>query len=191
MPRAKKTSTASTNKNKLWPRLKLGESYVSLLLGIIVVIVAFILVFTVVRNRDYNVTTTVDTSGESAIKELPKNYEVKAGDYLWTISEKLYGSGYNWVDLADANKIQNPDVIYTGTKLTVPNVKPKKIEVISKQGESEPIKSNTYTVKQGDYLWDIAIRAYGDGYKWTEIAKANKLTNPDLIFSGNSLKIPR
>ncbi|MGA2968080.1 MAG: LysM peptidoglycan-binding domain-containing protein, partial [Candidatus Levyibacteriota bacterium] len=49
----------------------------------------------------------------------------------------------------------------------------------------------TYTVKSGDYLWSIAIRAYGDGYQWVKIAKANNLTNPDLIFSGNVLQLPR
>jgi len=34
-----------------------------------------------------------------------------------------------------------------------------------------PITSNTYTVVKGDFLWDIAIRTYGDGYRWVDIAK--------------------
>ncbi|PIZ97158.1 MAG: lectin, partial [Candidatus Levybacteria bacterium CG_4_10_14_0_2_um_filter_35_8] len=38
---------------------------------------------------------------------------------------------------------------------------------------------------------NIAVRAYGDGYRWVDIARANGLENPDLIFSGNVLKIPR
>lgn len=53
------------------------------------------------------------------------------------------------------------------------------------------ITDTKYTVAKGDYLWDIAVRAYGDGYKWVEIARANKLANPDLIFSGNVLQLPR
>jgi nucleoid-associated protein YgaU len=40
-------------------------------------------------------------------------------------------------------------------------------------------------------LWTIAVRAYGDGYKWTEIAKANKLVNPNLIHPGNVFVLPR
>ena len=56
---------------------------------------------------------------------MPKMYTVQSGDYLWRIAEKIYGSGYNWVDLANANHLQNPGVIYAGTKLIVPNVAPK------------------------------------------------------------------
>jgi len=46
-------------------------------------------------------------------------------------------------------------------------------------------------VVKGDNLWQIALRAYGDGYQWVKIARENKLANPDLIHSGNILKIPR
>jgi nucleoid-associated protein YgaU len=53
------------------------------------------------------------------------------------------------------------------------------------------INGNSYTVVKGDNLWEIAVRAYGDGYKWTEIAKANKLANPDIIHSGNKFTLPR
>ena len=55
----------------------------------------------------------------------------------------------------------------------------------------DKITANTYTVVRGDNLWNIAVRAYGDGFKWTEIAKANNLANPSLIHSGNVFKLPR
>ena len=55
----------------------------------------------------------------------------------------------------------------------------------------EAISSDSYTVVKGDNLWSIAVRAYGDGYKWTEIAKANKLVHPSLIHPGNDLTLPR
>ena len=54
-----------------------------------------------------------------------------------------------------------------------------------------PISGNSYTIAKGDYLWSIALRAYGNGYKWVDIAKANKLTNPDIINVDNKLIIPR
>jgi nucleoid-associated protein YgaU len=49
----------------------------------------------------------------------------------------------------------------------------------------------SYTVVKGDSLWSIAVKAYGDGYKWVSIAKANKLDNPNVIHAGNVLVIPK
>ena len=48
-----------------------------------------------------------------------------------------------------------------------------------------------YTVKEGDTLFDIAQNYYKDGYKYTEIAKANNLTNPDELEKGQVLEIPK
>ncbi len=136
-----------------------------------------------------------------------KTYTVVAGDDLWHISEKFYKSGYNYVDIAKANNLENPGNLYSGTKLIIPTVTPEiqtvlsptqmpaPPQTISQQNtgntNGEAIKTNTYTVQKDDTLWNIAVRAYGTGYKWTDIAKANNLTNPGLIFSGNTLQIPR
>ena len=124
-------------------------------------------------------------------KASSKIYVVKQNDDLWTIAKKEYGSGYNWVDIASANKIANADVISEGTSLIIPNVKQKELDSEPVEQNSNSITGNSYTVVSGDFLWDIAVRAYGDGYRWVEIAKVNNLTNPDLIFSGDVLKIPR
>lgn len=35
-------------------------------------------------------------------------------------------------------------------------------------------KSSSYTIKNGDCLWNIAKKFYGDGSKWTKIYNANK-----------------
>ncbi len=48
-----------------------------------------------------------------------------------------------------------------------------------------------YTVKEGETLFSIADKYYKDGYKYTEIAKANKLDNPDLLEKGQVLEIPK
>ncbi len=127
---------------------------------------------------------------------LPKTYTVTEGDDLWNISEKLYKSGYSWVDIAKANNLANPSVIHAGVKLTIPDVKPKiiateKQEKVSEVQSANAIKGDSYTVVSGDNLWNIAVRAYGDGFRYVEIAKTNNVTNPDLIFSGNKLTIPR
>ena len=50
----------------------------------------------------------------------------------------------------------------------------------------------TYTVAPGDYLWKIAQKFYGTGYKWDVIYKANagSIRNPNLIYAGQVLVIP-
>lgn len=48
-------------------------------------------------------------------------------------------------------------------------------------------------VQSGDTLWGIAERAYGSGARYTEIFEANRevIEDPDLIFPGQKLRIPR
>ncbi len=189
----KSKKTVSDKTDGFLSQIKWGESYTSLFLGAVVVIVALFLVFSFLKSRNVNNQQTGSTStvSEQVVKPMPKTYTVKSGDYLWSIAETIYGSGYNWVDLANANKLENPGLLYAGTKLIVPNVKPRELTINNQVQQASTITGSTYTVVKGDYLWSIAVRAYGDGYKWVDIAKANNLTNPDLIFSGNVLKLPR
>lgn len=49
----------------------------------------------------------------------------------------------------------------------------------------------TYTVKKGDTPWGIAVKFYGNGYKYKEIMKYNGLPENDYIYEGQVLKIPR
>jgi nucleoid-associated protein YgaU len=50
-----------------------------------------------------------------------------------------------------------------------------------------------YTVKKGDSLSKIAKALMGDGKKWPKIFEANKevIKNPDLIYPGQQLRIPK
>lgn len=48
-----------------------------------------------------------------------------------------------------------------------------------------------YTVKDGDTLFSVAEKYYQDGYKYTEIAKANNLVDVDSIVLGQVLDIPK
>ncbi|MEX2007610.1 MAG: LysM peptidoglycan-binding domain-containing protein [Candidatus Levyibacteriota bacterium] len=206
MPRknaARKPSAKATRSKT--QGLKIGDSYVSLFLGALVVVIIALIGFSFLKlERDSGGTkqtssTSTVAPGEELANEssnLPEKYTVKTGDDLWSISEKIYGSGYNWVDIAKANKLSDPETIHAGTSLTIPNVKPIMPEVqitpqtITTQAEGA-ILTDTYTVATGDNLWDIAVRAYGDGYKWTDLAKENKLENPSLIFPGDIFRIPR
>ena len=195
MARAKSLKTENGTQKTSW-----GESYTSLILGMIVVGVIGFIIFSFVNRESPETSSVKDEAEEEQATEeeqpavLPKTYTVAVGDHLWGISERLYKSGYNWVDIAKANNLQNPNILHVGSKLTIPDIKPKLLtvaEVEKKVPVANAIKGNSYTVVKGDHLWSIAVRAYSDGYKWEEIAKTNNLENPDLIFAGNKLKIPR
>jgi nucleoid-associated protein YgaU len=60
------------------------------------------------------------------------------------------------------------------------------------QGGPTGALAPTYVVVKGDTLSKIAQRAYGDGKKWRKIFEANKelIKDPDLIYPGQSLRIP-
>jgi nucleoid-associated protein YgaU len=59
---------------------------------------------------------------------------------------------------------------------------------------TEPAEEgDSYTVQSGDTLWKIASSQYGDGSKYMKIFEANTdlLENPDRIFPGQKLAIPK
>lgn len=190
-------------------KIKLTESYTSLILGAIVVLIVGILFISFAKgNKNTQTSSASDVSKaenqKSTDSQTSSTYTVRPGDDLWTISEAVYDNGYKWVEIAKINNLENPGLIYAGSKLIVPSVSPTitQEETIiqgikqAPQNQSSVIQNssitqNTYTVVEGDNLWDIAVRAYGDGFKWPEIARANNLANPNLIHPGNVFKIPR
>ena len=61
------------------------------------------------------------------------------------------------------------------------------------QRETSNAPSNsTYDVKTGDCLWNIAKKQLGDGSRWKEIYELDKdkIKNPNLIYTGQSLTLP-
>ena len=254
------------SRNGIWDVFKFGESYTSLILGVVAVVVATIVLITFVKGKENinkltegdrmavkstqnknsltvttkeNVQPTKMPSPYVTIKLSPtaiRNkellvqakkatptisvairttnvnesikssiYTVGHGDTLWSIAERKYTSGYNWVDIQRFNNLANPNVLYEGQKLTLPVLSPIAVTIAQptkqKQATSTGVNNSqlltnkilgvNYTVVKNDTLWDIAVRAYGDGYAWTKISNANKLVNPSLIHSGNKLIIPR
>ena len=47
-----------------------------------------------------------------------------------------------------------------------------------------------YTIKPGDNLSTIAKRFYGQASKFTDVAKANGISDPNKIQAGQQLKLP-
>ncbi len=179
-----------------------SRSYVSLGYGVLAVIVVFAIVFLGLRALSQR-NTDIGGGGQT---EAENAYVVKKGDSLWTIAEEVYDDGFKWTIIAEENSLERPDVIEVGMKLTIPEVSetpPITMEEISPTptqespttvpliSDGEKITENSYRVVRDDNLWSIAVRAYGDGYKWVEIAKANKLVNPNVIHAGNKFTLPR
>jgi len=192
------------NKNLL-KKIQSSESTISMILGIVVVVavgvllvryfqgVSFkenipeILTGTSVKSENENNVPTGSLSKEKTTDKATTSsgkYIVQAGDSLWKISVKFYGTGFSWAKISQANNIKNPGLIEVGQELTIPSLS-------LAQNIGEPITGSKYTIVKGDNLWNISVRAYQDGFKWQEIAKANNLVNPRIIHPGNVLTIPR
>jgi nucleoid-associated protein YgaU len=55
-----------------------------------------------------------------------------------------------------------------------------------------PAGGQSYTVVKGDSLSKLAKRFYGDAQQWHKIYEANRdqIKNPDLIYPGQTFRIP-
>lgn len=49
----------------------------------------------------------------------------------------------------------------------------------------------SHKVKPGESLWQISEKYYTSGYNWVDIAKENKLVNPNHLEVGEELKLPK
>ena len=75
------------------------------------------------------------------------------------------------------------------SKFQTTNAYVKKLQPETEQNKKE---IRTITVRQNETLWDIAVRAYGDGNQYKKILEANPLLkeNPKLLKSGITLRVP-
>lgn len=127
------------------------------------------------------------------VNQNDNTYTVTEGDYLWKIAAEKYSNGFLAYEIAKANSITNPSLIYAGQKLIIPKIQNKLVsgQITSVSTLKVTITSPSYTVAEGDYLWDIAEKAYGDGMMWVRIAKVNSISTPDIIPVGLKLILPR
>lgn len=200
------------NLKKILKNLKLSEQNISMILGALVIVAIGILIFnyfqgsakqgtitTPLQQKSTDQLKLIEDNGKMVPEGLPTTVKVEKGQDLWKIAEKYYGSGYNWVDIAKENKLVNPNRLSVGQELIIPKVEVRKplngkattIKPEQPSVNSQAIIGNSYTVVKGDNLWTISVRAYQDGYKWVEVARANKLANPNIIHVGTVLTLPR
>ncbi len=111
-------------------------------------------------------------------------YTIKSGDTLSSIAARYKTTVAN---LQKLNNISNPNVIYAGRVLKVPDAysapTPQQQQT---QATSTSTVSQTYTVKSGDTLSAIASR-YGTTV--AALAAKNGISNPNLIKVGQRLII--
>lgn len=125
-PKTKPPKLAKENfYQTLYRRLKLDESYMSLLLGAGVVVVLFVLLFIFIGSRNVvdrienDITPTISPPLNS---QGVRTYTIQEGEGLWDVAVKFYGDGFRWTDIAKANHMDPNELDYVdpGTKLIVP-----------------------------------------------------------------------
>jgi len=115
-----------------------------------------------------------------------KTYVVQQGDDLSKISERAYSDGSLFSLIYDANRNvigPDPGSLLPGQILYIPIL----------PTNTRPIPGEEYIVQQGDYLFLIAERAYGDGNRSMEIYEANRDvigSDPTVLVPGQRIRIP-
>lgn len=120
------------------------------------------------------------------------NHDVYLENY--TVDNKKLDSVEYSISFAVAKDI----IVYTTTELNIENTTKKDTTATTNERAASSqaalsAASQTYTVKSGDCLWNIAKKFLGNGSRYQEIYEANKSIigkNPNLIYPGQTLTIP-
>ena len=118
--------------------------------------------------------TTTNTETSSA------SYTVKSGDTLSGIASQ-YNTTVN--QIVSLNQLSNPNLIYVGQVLKLKN---SQTTNSSSSSSTAATTAGTYTVKAGDTLSAIASRYSTSS---STLASLNSLSNPNLIYVGQVLKV--
>lgn len=120
--------------------------------------------------------TTTNTEASAA------SYTVKSGDTLSGIASQ-YNTTVN--QIASLNQLSNPNLIYVGQVLKLKNGQTTNSSS-SSSSSTATTTAGTYTVKAGDTLSAIASRYSTSS---STLASLNSLSNPNLIYVGQVLKV--
>jgi nucleoid-associated protein YgaU len=138
----------------------------------------------------------VETNGQWLPSGLTVTYIVQPGDSSWKIAEAFYGSGFNYVDIEEANQLPHNSTLTINQQLLIPAkpIKTMSADSVSVDLNPQTLTTNqSYTIQAGDSLWLIAERELDNPYRWTEIYVLNRDligNNPDLIYPETKLRLP-
>jgi LysM repeat protein len=114
-------------------------------------------------------------------------YIVQPGDTLFRLAARFNTTA---TTLAQLNGITNPNIIRVGQRLVIPTggqVVVPPTPVVSAPTSAPPSQPVTYVVQPGDTLFRIALRFR---VSMGSLAKANNISNLNLVFVGQVLVIP-
>ncbi len=149
------------------------------------------------------------SSQTAAVRREDGTYVVQPNDSFWTISEKFYGTGAYFRALAEHNRSRIPyeERLAVGDMISVPDLseleanyadlcpKPERREAVKTQaaalgGAGMQTSGQTYTVQEGDTLFDIARYELGDRRRWVEIYQLNRhVLGEDFDYLRPGLKL--
>ena len=114
---------------------------------------------------------------------------IQKGDTLGAIARR-YGCTVSEIMAANSDLIKNPNRIYLGWQIKIPQKKAAGTGTTTDITLSDGRKAASYIVKRGDSLWAIARK---NGCTVSEILALNKdlITNPGMILAGWELKVPQ
>lgn len=123
----KKEIKQTSQKQTVYEQLRLGESYISLILGAIVVFVIFVLfMFVFIKgNEGSKEIETIDVTPDASPSANPnfKTHTMQENESLWDVAVREYGDGFRYIEIIEANKdvITNPDFVPPGTQIKIPS----------------------------------------------------------------------
>ena len=121
--------------------------------------------------------------GNSAVGQ-QEVYIVQRGDTLGKISQDQFQDAGLWIQLAKYNKISNPNLIKTKQRIVIPS------QAQLLLGNSAVGQQEVYIVQRGDTLGKISQDQFQDAGLWAQLAKYNKISNPNLIKTKQRIVIP-
>jgi nucleoid-associated protein YgaU len=150
--------------------------------------------------------------GESTAPPMPvepqaakeRTHTIAKGETLGDVAKRYYGKRSLGVKLAEFNKVDSSR-LKIGQVITVPEITvldpaaapaaPAESALVGQPTAPVPMppateqpKFGTIKVAEGDTLYRIAKRIYGDGSRWSEIAALNNLGDGKALKPGRELK---
>lgn len=133
-------------------------------------------------DRDIYKEAMLDREGTVQITQKRPAYEVTDIHYVVQPGDTLYGIARKYhitpLEIADANQLANPNLIYPGQRL----------RIIIRDDRNQSDTYYLYQVKPGDTLYGIAVRY---GTTAAALTQLNRIPNPSLIYPGQIIKIPK